>query len=107
MAALTWFSLAFFVVVVLSSAALVVGRGRGAWRALRSFSASAGAAADDAAARASAVERRASELAESTERLEAARARLRRSTAELTVLREAAAETEGLFASLRRTVPRK
>jgi hypothetical protein len=107
MAALAWFSIAFFVVVTVWTGVLAFRRGRSAWRSLRSFSTAAGAAADHAAARASAVERRAAELAGSTERLETARARLRTSVAELTVLREAAAETEGLFASVRRTVPRK
>ena len=89
------------------SLVVLTRRGLRTWRSLRAFTASAEQALDAVNASAAQAETHGTALAAATERLEQAQARLKRSLAELAVLRAAANEVSTTVSRVRGLVPRK
>lgn len=107
MTAAVWLALAFLVLATAGGATAALRRGRAAWRSLGELNRAASAATTASAAAASRVEQRVVSPNGGSERLEQARARLRRSLAELHVLGAALAGVTRVLSVARRAVPRK
>jgi hypothetical protein len=102
-----WIAVAFCILALAGCGGYAAARAWRAWRVLRSTTRRANERLERVAASAAAAEARATGLTAGSERLAAATERLRRSLAELAVIRSAAAESQALVAALRGVVPRK
>ena len=107
MALLTWVSLLFLVVAVVGSIAYAATRALRAWRTFKRFSRTTSSAIGGVLETAAEAERHAGAFTVSTEKLNAALARLEASRAELALIQAAAGEARAPLASLRGAVPRK
>jgi hypothetical protein len=107
MSLLTWVSLLFLVVAVVSSIAVAAARGLRAWRALRRFSKTTSSAIGEVLDTAAEAGRHAAAFTEGTEKLSAALKRLAESRAELAVIEVAAAEARSSLFAFQGAVPRK
>jgi hypothetical protein len=102
-----WFPIAFLLLALVVSLAVLTRRGLRTWRSLRTFTASAEQAFDAVNASVAKAETSATAFAAATERLEQAQARLSASLAELAVLRAAADDVRTSVSRVRGIVPRK
>ncbi len=102
-----WIALVFLVVALIASATVAVVRGLRLWRAFSAFSARAETALDTVMRETAKAEERSGSLTANEERLTKAIDHLKRSLAELAVLRAAAAEANATFNRIRSVVPSK
>lgn len=107
MPAFDWIAAAVFALATGGGIAVLGARGLSAWRTVRAFSRSTGAAMDGVLATAAAAEARAADRSEGSARLAVSTARLQRSLAELATIRAALGETQQLMRRLRGAVPHK
>ena len=102
-----WIGLAVSLGAVIYGGALAITHGLRTWRASRRFSRGLTERLDTLAAASAQTEQKAASVSQGSIRLTEALERLRRSQAELAVLREAAAEVSSSSAVLRSFFPRK
>ncbi|MGZ4332956.1 MAG: hypothetical protein ACXVRJ_01605 [Gaiellaceae bacterium] len=102
-----WIALAFCVVAVIGALSYAGSRAWRLWRTIRGTARQASDALARVTTSAAAAETHAVGLSAGAERLAAATARLQEALAELAAIRAAAAEAQGLLASIRGAVPRK
>ena len=104
---LTWISLLFLAVAIISAGVVAFVRGRRLWRTIGSFGGELTEALAAVEKSAASAEARAGALADGSERLQASLARLELSLAQLAVLRGAADELRADVRRARSVVPRK
>jgi uncharacterized membrane protein len=107
MALLTWISLLFLVLALVGSIALAASRALRAWRTFKRFSKTTSAAIEGVLETAAEAERHAVAVAEGTQKLSAALARLEESRAQLAAIQAAAAEARSTLFAFQGAVPRK
>ena len=107
MATALWIALAFLLVALVATPAMLGLRALKAWRSFRSFTGAIASALDSVMRSAATAEEHATALAANAERLTRATEHLQASLAELALLRSAADEARGTFARFRGAVPTK
>jgi hypothetical protein len=102
-----WLALALALLVVVAGTTVTVVRTLRTWRVFRAFTGAIGGRLDDILQKAADVEERLEAAGTTAERLDAAVARLRRSTTYGGVLAEALADVRASIGRVQANVPRK
>jgi hypothetical protein len=102
-----WLALLFALIVLVAGTAVIVVRTLRTWRVFRAVTGAVGGRLDDILQKAADVEERLEAAGTTAERLDAAVARLRRSTTYGAVLAEALADVRASIGRVQANVPRK